>query len=94
MSSQLLHCEPNTEVESYADSPVAHAGKSRGSSVKHHGRNCSMTPNRSKRLKESAWKPQHLSVQRSFLEPELPILLKDSADDFKGYAGVTAPGSG
>ncbi|EME43981.1 hypothetical protein DOTSEDRAFT_62512 [Dothistroma septosporum NZE10] len=50
--------------------------------------------NRAESLRELGWRPEYLSVKRSFLDDESPILLRESTEDFKGYTGVAASGAG
>lgn len=45
---------------------------------------------RAVRLRELGWEPVEKDWRKSYLEDELPEILKEETGSFKGYAGVTA----
>ncbi|KAJ9607059.1 hypothetical protein H2200_008131 [Cladophialophora chaetospira] len=48
---------------------------------------------RADRLREMGWTPTEKNVLATFRDDELPILLAEETDDFKGYAGVASSGT-
>lgn len=49
--------------------------------------------NKANRLRQLGWQPREKDIKQTFMEEELPVLLKETGK-FKGYAGVAASGSG
>ncbi|KAF2723456.1 NAD(P)-binding protein [Polychaeton citri CBS 116435] len=45
---------------------------------------------RANRLRTLGWRPAEKDWKRSYLEDELPVILKEDDRDFKGYAGTVA----